>query len=65
MIDASTVLAGPMLAQIMADFGADVIKVEHPRHGDSLRGHGASKHGHGLWWKLVGRNKRCIGLYSG
>ncbi len=62
VIDASTVLAGPLIGQIMADFGADVVKVEHPRTGDSLRGHGAQKDGHGLWWKLVARNKRCVGL---
>ncbi len=62
VIDASTVLAGPLIGQIMADFGADVVKIEHPRVGDSLRGHGAQKDGHGLWWKLVARNKRCVGL---
>ena len=62
VIDASTVLAGPLIGQIMADFGADVVKVEHPRTGDSLRGHGAQKDGRGLWWKLVARNKRCVGL---
>lgn len=62
VIDASTVLAGPLIGQIMADFGADVIKVEHPLSGDSLRGHGAQKDGQGLWWKMVARNKRCLGL---
>ena len=62
VIDASTVLAGPLIGQIMADFGADVIKVEHPLTGDSLRGHGAQKDGQGLWWKMVARNKRCVGL---
>ena len=62
VIDASTVLAGPLIGQIMADFGADVIKIEHPRTGDSLRGHGAQKGGHGLWWKMVARNKRCVAL---
>ncbi|WP_419848035.1 CaiB/BaiF CoA transferase family protein [Candidatus Poriferisocius sp.] len=62
VIDASTVLAGPLIGQIMADFGADVIKVEHPLTGDSLRGHGAQKDGRGLWWKMVARNKRCLGL---
>ena len=65
VIDASTVLAGPMIGQIMADFGAEVIKIEHPQRGDSLRGHGAQKDGHGLWWKIVGRNKRCVGLNLG
>ena len=62
VIDASTVIAGPLIAQIMGDFGADVIKIEHPQKGDSMRGHGTQKNGHGLWWKIVGRNKRCIGL---
>ena len=62
VIDASTVLAGPLIGQILADFGADVVKVEHPRKPDSLRGHGAQKNGLGLWWKMVGRNKRCVGL---
>ena len=62
VIDVSTVLAGPLIGQIMADFGADVVKVEHPLTGDSLRGHGAQKDGRGLWWKMVARNKRCLGL---
>ena len=62
VIDASTVIAGPVIGQIMADFGADVIKIEHPQTGDSMRGHGAQKDGQGLWWKIVARNKRCVGL---
>ena len=62
VIDASTMLAGPLIGQIMADYGADVVKIEHPQMGDSLRGHGTQKNGHGLWWKVVGRNKRCVGL---
>lgn len=65
VIDASTVLAGPLAAQILGDYGADVIKVEHPRSGDSFRHHGAHVDGHGLWWKIVSRNKRCVGLYLG
>ena len=65
VLDASTVLAGPMCCQILGDYGADVIKIEHPERGDSMRGHGASKDGQGLWWKILSRNKRCIGLYLG
>lgn len=65
VLDASTILAGPLACQVLGDFGADVIKIEHPRHGDGMRGHGLSKDGHGLWWKMVGRNKRTIGLYLG
>ncbi|TMK22209.1 MAG: CoA transferase [Actinobacteria bacterium] len=65
VLDVSTVLAGPLACQILGDFGADVIKVEHPRSGDSLRGHGPSKDGVPLWWTSLGRNKRCLGLYLG
>lgn len=62
VLDVATVLAAPLCAQILGDFGADVIKVEHPEGGDSLRGHGRSKHGYGLWWKTVGRNKRTVAI---
>ena len=65
VIDASTVIAGPTIGQILADFGADVVKIEHPQQGDSIRGHGAQKDGQGLWWKIVSRNKRCVGLNLG
>ena len=65
VIDLSTVLAGPLCAQVLGDFGADVIKIEHPTAGDSFRTHGQLKDGHGLWWRIVSRNKRCIGLYLG
>ncbi|GGO73070.1 CaiB/BaiF CoA transferase family protein [Nocardioides deserti] len=62
VVDASTILAGPLCCQILGDFGADVIKVEHPVAGDSMRGHGESKDGVPLWWKEISRNKRTIGL---
>ena len=65
VIDASTVLAGPLAAQVFGDFGADVVKVEHPVAGDSFRHHGAHVDGHGLWWKIVSRNKRCVALNLG
>lgn len=62
VIDASTILAGPLCCQILGDFGADVVKIEHPRTGDGMRGHGKQKDGVSLWWKEIGRNKRTIGL---
>lgn len=62
VIDASTILAGPLTCQILGDFGADVIKVEHPTKGDAMRGHGRSKDGVPIWWKELSRNKRTIGL---
>lgn len=61
VIDASSVLAGPITAMVLGDFGADVIKVEHPS-GDSLRKLGYQKDGVPLWWKVIGRNKRCVTL---
>jgi len=64
VLDVSTVLAGPLTCQILGDFGADVIKVEHPR-GDSMRGHGRARDGIPLWWKVISRNKRCVALYLG
>ncbi|MGN6332186.1 MAG: CaiB/BaiF CoA transferase family protein [Motilibacteraceae bacterium] len=65
VLDVSTILAGPLCCQILGDFGADVIKVEHPRAGDSMRGHGKQKDGVPLWWKEISRNKRTIGLDLG
>ncbi len=62
VIDASSLIAGPICCQILGDFGAEVIKIEHPVTGDALRGHGHQKGGQGLWWKEISRNKRLIGL---
>jgi crotonobetainyl-CoA:carnitine CoA-transferase CaiB-like acyl-CoA transferase len=62
VLDVSTILAGPLCCQILGDFGADVIKVEHPRGGDNMRGHGAQKDGVPLWWKEISRNKRTVAI---
>lgn len=61
VIDAATLYAGPYAAMQLGDFGADVLKVEHPK-GDPWRRHGPSKDGTGLWWKVLARNKRCVTL---
>ncbi|MEW1644973.1 MULTISPECIES: CoA transferase [unclassified Streptomyces] len=62
VLDLATLFAGPLAATMLGDFGAEVIKVEHPAKPDPSRGHGPSKDGVGLWWKLLGRNKRAITL---
>src|SRR5882757_11586721 len=63
VIDMATVLAGPGAARYLADFGADVVKVESPE-GDGLRDLGwrDPSDGEGLWWKFVGRGKRSVVL---
>ncbi|MGW4431248.1 CaiB/BaiF CoA transferase family protein [Streptomyces tendae] len=62
VLDLATLFAGPLAATMLGDFGAEVIKVEHPTRPDPSRGHGPSKDGIGLWWKLLGRNKHTITL---
>ncbi|MCU1480520.1 MAG: acyl-CoA transferase [Subtercola sp.] len=64
VLDIATLFAGPFAATLMGDFGAEVIKIEHPK-GDPVRTHGAEKKGVGLWWKMLSRNKKAITLYLG
>ena len=64
VLDISTVYAAPITAMLLGDYGADVVKIEHPA-GDPARSHGANKNGHGLWWKVISRNKRCVTLNLG
>jgi crotonobetainyl-CoA:carnitine CoA-transferase CaiB-like acyl-CoA transferase len=62
VLDVSTILAGPLACQVLGDYGADVIKVEHPVAGDSMRGHGPVHDGVPLWWKEIARNKRTVAI---
>ncbi|MFJ3901953.1 CaiB/BaiF CoA transferase family protein [Streptomyces sp. NPDC090025] len=62
VLDLATLFAGPLAAMLLGDFGADVVKIEHPRKPDPSRGHGPAKDGTGLWWKVLGRNKRTMTL---
>lgn len=64
VIDAAVLFAGPVIGTLLADFGADVIKVEHPR-GDALRTLGWQKNGVSLWWAFVSRNKRLVSIDLG
>jgi len=61
VLDLGTVYAAPITAMLLGDYGADVLKIEHPR-GDPARTHGPSKDGQGLWWKVIARNKRTATL---
>lgn len=60
VLDLGTMVAGPVAATLLGDFGAEVIKVEQPDGGDSVRSNGPACNGSGLWWQVEGRNKRSI-----
>lgn len=62
VLDLSQVIAGPTAATLLADHGADVIKVERPGTGDPMRVFGHRKDGISLHWKFLGRNRRSITL---
>lgn len=62
VLEVSTVIAAPFAAGLMADFGAEVIKIEMPSKGDPFRGLGPYKDGKGVRWSAMGRNKKCISL---
>jgi len=63
VIEMGQLLAGPFCGQLLADFGAEVIKIEAPGVGDPMRQWGREKpHGKSLWWPVVARNKKSITL---
>ncbi|MFD3459884.1 CaiB/BaiF CoA transferase family protein [Nocardia fluminea] len=64
VLEVATLFAGPLAGTLLADFGADVVKIEHPT-GDPVRTHGPQRDGVGLWWKMLGRNKKSATLYLG
>jgi len=64
VLDVSNFMAGPTAAMYLGDFGAEVIKVEHPR-GDGFRHWGRTREGQPLFWKMLSRNKYCITLNLG
>jgi len=62
VLDISTMIAAPLAATMLGDWGADVVKVEQPGTGDHLRRFGAQRLGIGLYWKALGRGKRSVAL---
>lgn len=62
VIDTATLAAGPLVATLLGEYGAEVIKVEQPGAGDPLRTWGERRDGIGLFWKSLSRNKRCVTL---
>ncbi len=62
VLDLATMMAAPWAATFLADYGADVIKIEHPQTGDHARRFGLSKDGEPVFWKSLARNKRSLTL---
>lgn len=62
VLDLATMMAAPWAATFLADYGADVIKIEHPVTGDHARHFGLSKDGEPVFWKTLARNKRSLTL---
>jgi len=63
VLDCATLFAGPLTGALLGDYGADVIKIEHPSKPDAARSHGATKNSQTSdWWTVVGRNKRTVTL---
>ena len=62
VVDCSGMISGGFATLQLADFGADVVMVEHPDHPDPIREWGPFDEGTSLWWKSLARNKRCVTL---
>jgi formyl-CoA transferase len=63
VIEMGQLIAGPFCGQLLADFGAEVIKIEPPGAGDPMREWGREKsHGQSLWWPVLARNKKSVTL---
>ena len=63
VIEMGSLLAGPFCGQLLADFGAEVIKIEPPGKGDPMREWGRHrKEGRTLWWPIIARNKKSVTL---
>ena len=62
VVELGQLIAGPFAAKTLADFGADVIKIEPPGTGDPLRQWRLTKDGTSVWWQVQSRNKRSLAL---
>ena len=62
VLELGTLIAGPFCSRMLAEFGADVIKVEAPETGDPLRQWRVLKDGTSLWWSVQARNKKSLTL---
>jgi formyl-CoA transferase len=62
VVDFTTMISGGFASSTLADFGADVVSVEHPTKPDPIRAWEPLHDGESMWWKSLGRNQRCVTL---
>src|SRR5689334_13329576 len=62
VLELGALIAGPFCAKILAEFGADVVKIEPPGLGDPLRKWRYVENGTSLWWHVQSRNKRSVAV---
>jgi formyl-CoA transferase len=62
VLELGQLIAGPFAAKTLADFGAEIIKIEPPETGDPLRKWRMLKDGTSVWWQIMSRNKRSLAL---
>ncbi|WP_210716608.1 CaiB/BaiF CoA transferase family protein [Amycolatopsis acididurans] len=60
VLELGSFIAGPFAGQLLADYGAEVIKIEPPQAGDPMRRWGITQDGESLWWPAIGRNKKSV-----
>jgi formyl-CoA transferase len=60
VLELGSFIAGPFAGQLLADYGADVVKVEPPGQGDTMRNWGVTRDGKSLWWPTIARGKRSV-----
>lgn len=62
VLELGNFIAGPFAGQLFGDYGAEVIKIESPQGGDTMRRWGVCVEGESLWWPTIGRNKRSVAI---
>jgi crotonobetainyl-CoA:carnitine CoA-transferase CaiB-like acyl-CoA transferase len=60
VLELGSFIAGPFAGQLLADYGAEVIKIEQPGVGDPMRAWGVTQDGRSLWWPAIARNKKSV-----
>lgn len=60
ILELGSFIAGPFAGQLLADYGAEVVKIEPPETGDPMRRWGITKDGESLWWPAIARNKKSV-----